>query len=115
MVRFQVYFPRTASGPWDVRDRRQAGLQDLYIWQGGGALDRDRQGIGATGLEGSQGLFLVPGHLLPHSKPVLSSHIFLFGKHGLPMADLKWDWVASAGERLAAGLPSYPPFVHVQN
>lgn len=97
MVRFQMYFPRTASGPWDVRERRQAGLQDLSIWQGGGALDRDRQGIGATGLEGSQGLFLVPGHLLPHSKPVLSSHVFLFGV---------WKaWASNGRRQVGSGLP----------
>lgn len=39
VVRFEVYFPKTASGLWDVRERTQAGLQDLYIWKGGGALD----------------------------------------------------------------------------
>lgn len=63
VVRLEVCFPRTTRGPWDVRERRQAGLQALCVWQGGEALGLDRQGAGGTGLEGSRSVFLIPGHL----------------------------------------------------
>lgn len=74
-----------------------------------GRAESPEEGTGGTGLGESQSLRFVPGYLLPHSKPLLSSHAFLFGvwKAWLQMAKVKRALrVVSPRERLAAVLPA---------
>lgn len=59
--------------------------QDIECERGGskictsGRAETPEEGTGATGLGESQSFHFVPDYLLPHSKPLLSSHAFLFG------------------------------------